>query len=375
MRNELLTYWPPKCSESVMKKLIQNCVDAEESWDTFEIKVYFETNSFARASKKLNLYRESSNVASDSTSSDEDLTLKKRKIKVPPRFCDSRSQCKKRRISGTDSIQQVSNNGATTTDDEREVCNNYQKKYKIPDLPTNTNPCSLRFSSDSMGSERNGPAPPVFSSTPKHQTLPDANEIKNLISHLIKINEKTYQKVKGLEKELNEIKAEMCELKNLNAKDNQKILPLMQIPDLKDLPFDSDAAVIMFNENLQADRQLQSQYVRFLYSSCLARNSLQFMTSCLRKLMKRNVANLYSRLGRKGKKSFTSLSSIYDIIMGAATMKFPDATPEELSEKLGKALALSVDWDGRKKSNPAINDQQQMADDQDSESLLCNNRL
>ncbi|XP_054706569.1 uncharacterized protein LOC129216379 [Uloborus diversus] len=269
----------------------------------------------------------------------------------------------------------INHDHKSSTDEEPEIFKDYQKRHKIPDLPPNDiSACSLQFSSGLMVSEKNRHEPPLIASTPKHPTLPDTHEIKILFKELIKVYETSNQRMKNVEQQLIGIKMEMSELKKICGEGKNEIVQQIQLPNVENLPLDSDPAVMVFNNKLREDKQLQSGYVRFLYSSCAARNISTFMTTCLRKLMTHNVAILYSRLGRKGKKSFMSLTSLYDTIIGAATMKFPSATPEELSEKLGKSLALSGDWDGRRKSKPAENEQEKNHDEE-SQSILYQERL
>ncbi|GBO33593.1 hypothetical protein AVEN_107430-1 [Araneus ventricosus] len=66
---------------------------------------------------------------------------------------------------------------------------------------------------------------------------------------------------------------------------------------------------------------------RYLYGCSCGKTISAFFLSVSRKVLHKSVDVL---LGRKGKKSFESVGEVYNAILAAAALKFPDAAKEDL---------------------------------------------
>ncbi|GBM12561.1 hypothetical protein AVEN_188722-1 [Araneus ventricosus] len=106
-----------------------------------------------------------------------------------------------------------------------------------------------------------------------------------------------------------------------------------------------------FSTDIEDISDSEAYLARYLNGCSCGRTISAFLLSVSRKLLHKSVAILYSRLGRKGKKSFESLGEVYNAILAAAALKFPDAAKEDLADKFGRVLPTAPDWDGGSRIN------------------------
>ncbi|CAL1293095.1 unnamed protein product [Larinioides sclopetarius] len=179
------------------------------------------------------------------------------------------------------------------------------------------------------------------------------------LADLLKHMEKVQNELKKLNDRYNEISNNVDTLRHLekmrNIKkekmENTPICPILPtLPPGIDIPITSDEDLISLNAKL-CDIQLVNALVRYFLAVGYGDRPRCFMGNVLKKFLSQDVAQMYSRLGRKGKKSFQVHNHIMNSVLASASLKFPTIDKEKLSECFGRALAGAADW-GHRRSRP-----------------------
>ncbi|KAG8196778.1 hypothetical protein JTE90_014510 [Oedothorax gibbosus] len=206
----------------------------------------------------------------------------------------------------------------------------------------------------------------------------DLQEIKSLVGQTLKVLEKAVLKLNTLEKKVDVIQSEMTEIKASIAESESKqptiteneLIHLERKPDPLEnsdyqeyygtyedvisefnLPMKTNNDLVDFNLELSRNHELQARLTRHLHFTCGGKNLYMFLTSVMKKLLTKDLAMQYSRIGRKGKKSFMNLEALYRTVLATALMRFQHVTADEIDSKLGRSLALSSDWTARQEDN------------------------
>ncbi|XP_054720288.1 uncharacterized protein LOC129229931 isoform X2 [Uloborus diversus] len=310
-----------------------------------------EKGSIMKAKKKL---KDTSDVQSDSSESN-DASFSSRKRRISALYADGKMPSRKSVTHRTDPLhyyQEMLNEGADSSFDEKDYIAHasYQKRRKMLSRFNRQQMDGSSSDEELYGTRKMrkkfSTSPAMLSSIHKLKKDLEFKELKQLMMELLNVQEKTFLKVKDVEERQKRLQAELRKIREVILKPND----MVEVPHLPDdliLPIFTDSELENLNERLGNDKELQTRFVHFLFHTSYGKNISTFMTACLKRVMTQNVAQLYSRLGRKGKKSFTALANLYAAIIGAAALKFPDGTTDEFSERLGRTLASSGDWEGR----------------------------
>ncbi|GBN01676.1 hypothetical protein AVEN_159796-1 [Araneus ventricosus] len=174
---------------------------------------------------------------------------------------------------------------------------------------------------------------------------------------VLKHMEKLQNELKKLNDRYIEISNNLDTLRHLETVRNvkkEKIenTPISEIvgspPPGIDMPVTSDEGLVELDAKL-SDVQLSNALVRYFLAVGYGKRPRIFIANVLRKLLSQNVAQMYSRLGRKGKKSFQVYSRILRSVLAATSLKFPTMEKESLVELFGRALAGAGDWGPRRR--------------------------
>ncbi|GBM33309.1 hypothetical protein AVEN_33315-1 [Araneus ventricosus] len=325
--------WPSSRSLNAVKKLIRECNLPGEDWNTIPIRILGFSKSFKSANKKAILGQDTSNIGTDSSQSEQENINRPRKRSKPQRYDSS-------------------------TEDDMDIPNGYvqNKKFRVPNPPSSREMLSSTSRiedesqeslSVSLISSRNFPKPAPPTLQPVPPSPPEGNTVMTMFARVFKCLESIQNDLKSLKLEQAKMQYALSEMLNKN----EPIQGLFSPPDGIFLPAETDSQLLQMNFCLREDKSLTPALARYLYGCSCGRTISAFLLSVTRKLLHKSVAMLYSRLGRKGKKSFESLGDVYNAILAAAALKFPDAAKEDLADKFGRVLATAPDWDGGSRIN------------------------
>lgn len=250
--------------------------------------------------------QESTSLVSDSSEDDTAMYLKPRKRRKPLRYQSSYS---------------------SESEPEYVLAS---KKYHIPNaLKFNNAPSISTNISDFQGV-----------SNAQQDSTSSAIYIR-LFEYLEKINDKVEEINSKVDRLTSQVEILSCVSKATP--------PLMDVlPNDVKLPVESIAELELLNEKLKGDQEFCALLIRYLFNAGSGKSQCSFILSLTKRVLNQEVAVQFSRFGRKGKQSFIKYNETLNVILAAASLKFPNGDREVLAEMFGKALASASDWNGRK---------------------------